>query len=546
MRFRSPTLFAVLALAVPGLPARAAEKKADNPALVVRVNSIDALIADLRVLADEAGLGEEAKGAEGILRQFIGPQGLEGFDTKKPFALYGRLAAKIEESDLVVMVPVADEKKVMELLRRQEVKAEKDDNDVYKVDVPGLPFGKQAPVYFRFANGYAYVSPREAKMLAKERLLAPAVLPGQTSMLEIVLDLDRIPEGFKDMIIGQASLRLSEAKGEKQPGEPESFYKFRVAAIDELAGQIKAVVNEGKDLTLKLGVDKETAEVVASLRFTPKPGTKLADGIADLGKGESLLANLTGPDSALNARLFLTMPQALLKPYNAFLDDAFKMGTAAAPNEEARKLHEQVFKAIGPTLRAGVLDQGISLRGPSAKGLYTAVGGLAVKDGEEIDKVLHAAHPALPGPVQALIKLDAEKAAGVNIHRISPPEDKEKIDPNFKRIFGDGPGYVAVRKDALLIAAGEHALEAMKDVLGRGPKAGRVIDVEASVARLVPLSGKEDAVAVAKKVFGKKPDDDRVRLTLEGGKALELRLSAKAKLLDLVFRLEQSRKKDEQ
>src|SRR5262249_5702083 len=258
--------------------------------------------------------------------------------------------------------------------------------------------------------GYAYVSPREPKMLAKERLLAPAaVLPGQTSMLEVVLDLDHIPDSFKDMIISQASLRLSEAKGEKRPDEPESLYKFRVAAIDELAGRIKAVVNEGKDLMLKVGVDKETAELVASLRFTPKPGTKLADGIADLGKGESLLANLTGPDSALNGRLFLTMPQALLRPYNAFLDDAFNMGTAAAPDEDARKLHEQVFKAIGPTLRAGVLDEGISLRGPSAKGLYTAVGGLAVKDGEEIDKVLHAVHPALPGPVQALIKLDAEK-----------------------------------------------------------------------------------------------------------------------------------------
>ena len=87
MRFRSMTLLAVLALALPVVPALSAEEKAPAPTLVVRVNSIDGLIGDLRFLAGEAGLDEEAKGAEGILRTLIRGKGLEGFDTTKPIGV---------------------------------------------------------------------------------------------------------------------------------------------------------------------------------------------------------------------------------------------------------------------------------------------------------------------------------------------------------------------------------------------------------------------------------------------------------------------------
>src|SRR6516164_5377032 len=116
MRIRSMTLLAVLAVALPIVPPLSAEEKATAPTLVVRVNSIDGLISDLRFLAGEAGLDEEAKGAEGILRTLIRGKGLEGFDTTKPIGLYARLAPKAEESTAVLMLPVADEKAVMALL----------------------------------------------------------------------------------------------------------------------------------------------------------------------------------------------------------------------------------------------------------------------------------------------------------------------------------------------------------------------------------------------------------------------------------------------
>ena len=103
MRLRSTALIALVTLAAPVFPARAAEKAA-APALVVRLKSIDGLIADARFLAEAAGKGEEAKQGEKFLRSFIGDNGFEGFDTKKPIVFYGRLAAKVEDSDYVLAI----------------------------------------------------------------------------------------------------------------------------------------------------------------------------------------------------------------------------------------------------------------------------------------------------------------------------------------------------------------------------------------------------------------------------------------------------------
>ncbi len=534
MRIRSLALFTFVVLSVPVQPVRAAEAKADAPTVVVRLNSIDGLISDLLYLADAAGKGNEAKQVAGILKNL---DGVKGLDMTKPIGLYGRLATKLEESDFALMVPISNEKEFLTLLEGVGVKFEKGQDDVYKVDLPKVPFAG----YFRFANSYVYGTIRDPKLLAKGRLIAPAaVLEGRAGALEVALNLEQVPAGFKELIVSQAALRLSEAKGEKKPSETEAQHKLRIALADEAANQIKAIVNEGKELTLKLDVDRKTADVVASLRFTAKPGTKLAASIAELGQGSSIVANLTGPGSALGGRVIAMVPQGLRKPYDAFLDDLMKLAHDNAPDKGALDLMNQVFTAVGPTLKAAELDSGFDLRGPAANGKFTLIAATAVKEGADIEKVLRTVHAVVPAEVRGLITLDAEKLGTTNIHRIAPPA--EVIDANFKRVFGDGPTYIAIRKDALVIAAGDKALDALKEVLARDPKSGKLVQVEVSVARVLTLDNKnEAAAAIAAKVFAKHPDADKVRLTLEGGKALELRLSAKAKLLELVVLVEEAK-----
>jgi hypothetical protein len=547
MRIRSTALIAFLALAATVVPAWA-EEKAPAPVLVVRLKSIDGLIADARYLAEAAGKSEEAKQGEKFLRTFIGDNGFEGFDIKKPVALYGRLATKFEESDLVLMVPVVDEKPLLDALKRFDIKAEKGPEDIYKVDLPDLPFGKLGAVFFRFANGYAYITARNAKVLEKERLLAPAaVVPANwDAVFEMNVDLQQVPDQIKDLIISTASLRLGEAKEKKKqkPGETDAQHAFHGAALDELALQLKAVVQDGKALNVKLDLDRKNAEGVFTVRFTPKPGSQLATNIAELAEGKSIVANLSTTGSALTGRAFAALPQRLRKPFIAALTDGMKELMEKAPDDSARKVIDQVFNAVIPTIKAGELDTGFDLRGPAANGKYAVVAATAVKEGDEIEKAFRAVHAEVPPDIRQFITLDAEKAGAVNIHRFSPPA--EVIDPEFKRIFGDGPAYIAVRKDAVLLAAGDKALDALKEVLAREAKAGKLLNVEASIARLAPLEKKEGVAAMAAKVFAKEPGADKVRITLDAGQALEFRASAKVKILELVVRLEEAKKKGEQ
>ena len=125
------------------------------------------------------------------------------------------------------------------------------------------------------------------------------------------------------------------------------------------------------------------------------------------------------------------------------------------------------------------MDVGFSLP-PVPSGKYTLVAAAGVKEGDEIDKALRAVHVVAPPDAQQFVTLDAEKVGAVAIHRFEPPT--EVIDPEIKRLLGDGPAYIAVRKHAVLVAAGDKVLDALKEVLAREPKAGKLLYVEGSVA----------------------------------------------------------------
>ncbi len=94
----------------------------------------------------------------------------------------------------------------------------------------------------------------------------------------------------------------------------------------------------------------------------------------------------------------------------------------------------------------------------------------------------------------------------------------------------------------LFIGAGEKGLSALKEALTAAPATGKVMELQMAWSRLAPLADNETAADIARKVFGDDKEGDRLRLTLEGGKALTLRLSLKAKLIDYVNQIEKAKK----
>src|SRR5438094_563974 len=90
--------------------ARPAEEKSTPPTLVVRIQSIDDLRANVKYLGQLAGREREVEQAETALNAKLGDKGLEGLDTKRPLGLYGRIGPAGTDSTGVVLVPVTDDK----------------------------------------------------------------------------------------------------------------------------------------------------------------------------------------------------------------------------------------------------------------------------------------------------------------------------------------------------------------------------------------------------------------------------------------------------
>ena len=226
----------------------------------------------------------------------------------------------------------------------------------------------------------------------------------------------------------------------------------------------------------------------------------------------------------------VALPPSLRKPLSEVLDELVTKGLAEAQQKGQRDAAEAFVKAVLPTLKAGELDAGFDLRGPGPKGLYAVVIGMKVQKGQDIDKAVHDALKNLPEKDREKMKLDVAKAGGVSIHSAVPDD---KGDANTVKTLGeDSTVYFAFRDDAVLIARGEEALDALKEALTAKPKAGATVGLEASMSRLATGANNQmpGAADAAKQAFkdGKK---DKVRISLEGGKALTIKLSMDAPVI---------------
>ncbi len=202
MRMRTfPVAGLLLLAASPALTRAAAapNEAGDRPAVVVAFKSLDGLIADAKYIATLAGKDNEAQQFERPVQESPRP-GPRAIDSKKPIGLYARINADDPQaSEVVLLVPVASEEGLVSLIKNLPnlTLKDKDADGVYKVASDNFPL----PVYFRFANDYAYATLQNKDSIAKDRLIAPEkVLPEQgTSLASLTIHADAIPEKYKDL-----------------------------------------------------------------------------------------------------------------------------------------------------------------------------------------------------------------------------------------------------------------------------------------------------------------------------------------------------------
>jgi hypothetical protein len=538
MRTHLLPLTALLALTVAWPAAAEEKKKADKPSkptVVVRLASVDSLVADVRYLAELAGKGNEAEQAAAMLKSMSNEKGLAGIDTTRPIGLYGYLTPAGYDSEAVLLLPIVDEKEFTDKIEGFGMKPEKTEGGVWKLDVEKVPF----PIFFKFANKYAYATLRDPGVLKKERLLDPATVLAGTGTVSAVVNLDEIPKELKEIALAQSELTLSNTKEKDMPGETKAQKDFRLAVLDETFFRFKELLTEGGPLSLHLNVDRKAGDLTLSAGLAGKPETNLAKGIAELGTVTSVAAGIVGKDAALSAHLAAALPVKLRKALSPVIEEAFQQAMEKEQDEAKRKLAEPILKVIAPTAKMGELDAGLSLIGPDSNGLYTILVGAKIKDGKALEQTLKDALKESPAKLQGSLSIDFAKAGDIGIHKAVP----DKVDDNTRKLLGDNPVYFAFRDDALIVSGGPAGLETIKTAVLAAPVATKIFHGELAFSRAAKLLATEhkEAPAIAKEVF--KGGDDTVRITLEGGSSLKLSVNVKAKLISFFAKIDEAKKK---
>jgi hypothetical protein len=531
------TFLAVLSLvAVPASVRPADPKAADSPTFVLRLKSIDDLIADAKYVAEMAGQGEAANQADGFLKVVLGDR-IKAIDAKRPLGFYSSLNAQLTDSQGVILVPITSKKEFLAMLEDFNVTTEKN-GDIYTVKVAQLPPPFSAiPIYLRMTDKYAFITAQNQEGL--KNLLDPDKLfaAGRHATVSAEFHFDKIPQGIKQMALGQIDLRVADEVDKKQPGETEVQHALRAAVLKHLAHQVSTLIKDGGELALFFDVDQKAKELVVQATLSGKEGSTFTAQINDLGQVRSQFAGLLNGTAAVNLLLHGVMPKDVQKALGPVVDEGVKKALEKAKDETQREQGTKLLKALEPSLKAGELDTAFSLRGPNAHKLYTLVFGIKVKDGEGIDSAMQELAKSLPERDRELVKFNAETSDGVKIHRV---EAQKGFDKQAKQVFGDNPIYFAVRADAIVGAAGPDGLTALKEALAAEPKAGPQVQVQVSLAHLAALLSRQHAGAVkaAEDAFGQDKDGDQVLFTVEGGKSLKVKLAMKAPVIRFLSKMD--------
>ena len=531
------------AFAAPDKPDSAAKK---GPALLVRVQSVN----DLLRTADYIGtlLPEEQKnqlkqGTDFAKALIDEKTGLAGVDVKSPIGMYLTFGEEFDGTPpIVVLVPVADQDTFLNTLEQTgklKIEHPKDKDGVYKTDLPQAPF----PVFFRFANGYAYATLGEAANIDPKVLAKPAdVLGGRPEhLVSATLRLDRLPDGLKKMAVAGAENALANAKEKPVPNETPAMKEFKSKAIDNLAATLKEVLDGGEEAALRLNVDPKAQEFALELELAGAKASKLAKDIRSIRDNKSVAAGaVASPDAAFSMNLSVGLPADLRKAFPPVVDDALAQALKQAPVPgDILTKADPLIKALLPTVKAGELDLGAALVGPDKNDKYTLIAGLKVVDGKKLEGVIKdTVKKELPPEASDLFKLDEESLpGGAKLHRVAVGD---KLDEKGKKVFGPSDLYLTFRDDLLVVAIGPGAKDALKAAVVSKPVDVGVFRTQVHLSRVAPIMGENAeelaaAKAAAEKVFGKGGGQaDVVKFSIDGGDSLKVKLSAQGKAIQFL------------
>jgi hypothetical protein len=530
---RRPTRFAAQAL-LPALLLLAAPAPTRAQDLVLTAPSASALIDDLRYLLSAASANDQIKPALDALDQLKAPGALKGLDGSKPIGAFASLPkGPNDPPSAAIFIPVTDAKTFLDTLKGFGLGVEANASFpgfTHKITVADTG----VDLYALASGGYLYLTPVPGGPDALRAMKPAALLPKRPGAGDLSLTgrIDRIPAAIKDRIIEQMDQNLAQTR-RRQAGEADVEYQSRMAGMKITQEAFVSVLREGRSFDLDLIVDPKRQELALELGIGASPGTQLATTLRSFGSRQSLFRGLA-KGSALSAWASVPMAQPLRDAMRLVIDQARKEARKGG-DEAARKLADQFFDAIEPSLTADELDLGMGIYGPfprpGKEPVFVALFGMKARQGRRIDQLIRqAAKQAKPDDsFQATFDVARASDGVTPIHKI-------KGDPKDfpSEQFGDSLLFFACRDDLALVAVGENGLTAIQQALDATlrPPTGPSAPIEgyAAISRLAQLDQPDRAKALdaSRQAFkGADASKDAIRLNLRGeGDALRLRLSA--------------------
>lgn len=523
--YQKTTLFAVIiaffGVAVP-LHAQAPKP---TPGVVFRMQPINRLVENAFFLAEAVGMKEQAKMIEGSLKGLTGPKGIEGIDPEKPIGLYGNIGPNLIDSEVVGLIPIADEKTFVEMLGKLNLQAKKGENGNYVMNIPNSPF----PMFFKFKDGYMCATIRDEKGIDDKKLLSPKELLSveKTGVMSISLNLSGLPEDLIKNIVPQIELQIAEAKQKKIPGETPAVQKLRNDVSEMLLQFIVQVFTQGDDLTMKVDMDRKAGDIGLGVSFKGKNGSELAKTIAGMGAGKSMGAGMISKDSVLHMNMNSVIPATARKDFIKVFQEGINKSIEDEKDASKKGAMEKMAKALAPTLELGTMDAVMEVR-KTSNGKFAFLTAMKIAEGKKIEEVIKLLYKDLPDSEKKKLSLDFAKAGDTNVHKVDI-----LVQPADVKNFGSEPGYLAISNDVILFAGGEKSLSLVNEALSSSAKPSPIFEFEIAFNKAAGLLTKEfaDAVEVAEKIFKENPNSDKLKLTLEGGKELSLKMSMKSTVL---------------
>ncbi len=527
-----------LTAAAAAAPARAGDKPANEPTVVIRVKSLDTVLQNLKLIATVLGREQAADDIRALIQAKVGEKGLQGIDLKRPVGAYVRFGKELEDLSGAVLIPVADEAAFISLLDNLGMSPTKGAGGIYTLQTK-----QNIELYLRFAKQYAYVSGINTENLSDKNLIDPqALLRGAgDSLLSIDMRLDQVPDAAKLLAVTKLDEDLDNAQKQAVPNETELQKGFRIALLKQVAETTKNVLKDSQRLHIDVSLPEGQKDLAIKVALSAVPGTELAKSIQAAGQEPSPFAGLLAKGAAFRGAIDVSFPADVNRAFARAFDEAALKGIADVSSPAKRKQAEALVETIRPTIRAARLDAFLGLAGPK-DGHYLVLAALRLKDGDRfgtvVRQMIEDELKDMPAEQRQKIQLDADSAGAVKIHRFELPPDP-KTGKVLDGLPGDPNLYVAFRKDAALLAIGPGALPALKEAIANEQTgAAPLFLFDFHVGKMAPTLAKSaEQKDLAAKVFSGDKGDGRIRVVLESGAALTLRVHVGLDVLEFFAKM---------